>query len=513
MTLAVLPAAAQAPLRVGDIYDANITTPRNYPPSSAREDSAWVYQFTHPDATYIALHFRNFHLGRGDYLVVSDLLGNQSYVMEGSGKMNAGTFWAQHIKGDTVLLELVTTRTGGGGGFTIDQYAAGFLSLGEPPTESICDASDLENATCRSPSTEYDRGRAVARLLIEGSTLCTGWLASANSHLVTNEHCISGPTAALNTDYEFGAEAEACGSFNCQLCYLGTIFSGSSFIQDSPGLDYALVQLNGNPAETFGFLGIDNRTANIGEEIYLVSHPGGRAKEFAYASDKGPTGPTGAGTVLSTSEPSCSGGTLEVGYWNDSEGGSSGSPVLAVSSNRVIALHHCRGNSLSCGEPNRGVPIDQICAEICSFLGPECTVDSDCNDSNPCTLDSCTSSICSHDAIANCCGNGTCETGEDCRTCTDDCISGGDFTFCGDGVCNDLTENCLSCPDDCRGKQKGKSNRYCCGDGDGVGPVDCGDDRCDSGRFTCGRPVPFCCGNETCEGIEDDTTCAIDCLP
>ena len=112
LTLVVLPAAAQTPLQVGDVYDANIPTPSNYPPSSAGKESAWVYEFTHPDATYISLHFTDFHLGRGDYLVVSDALGNQSYLMARRGKMSAGTFWARHIKGDTVRLELVTTTTG-----------------------------------------------------------------------------------------------------------------------------------------------------------------------------------------------------------------------------------------------------------------------------------------------------------------------------------------------------------------------------------------------------------------
>ncbi len=513
LTLAALPASAQEPLRVGDVYDAAIATPRNYPPASAREESAWVHRLTHPGATYIALHFSDFHLGHGDHLVVSDAQGNQAYTLSGRGKMDAGTFWARHIKGDTVRLELVTTRRGGGPGFTIDQYAAGFISLGGPPTEAICNAADFENAICREGSTEYDRGRAVARLLIVGTSLCTGWLASANDHLVTNEHCITNEVAALNTDYEFGAEAPDCTLANCSFCYTGEIFSGAEFIQDDPGLDYALVRLNGNPSNTYGYLSIDARPADIGEEIYLVSHPFGRAKEFSYTSDTGPTGPTGAGVVVSTSEPPCTGSTGEVGYWNDSEGGSSGSPVLAVSSHKVIALHHCRGNTLGCGEPNRGVPIDQICAEICGLLGPECAVNSDCNDGDPCTVDTCANDICSFATLADCCGNGTCEAGEDCRFCPADCISASPATtFCGDGTCDDLNEDCLSCPEDCRGRQKGKQDRrFCCGDGDGENPVDCSDPRCTSGNITCGLAIRFCCGNGVCEGIEDEVSCAIDC--
>jgi hypothetical protein len=515
LTLVVLPAAAQTPLQVGDVYDANIPTPSNYPPSSAGKESAWVYEFTHPDATYISLHFSDFYLGWGDYLVVSDALGNQSYRMGRFGKMRAGTFWAQHIKGDTVRLELVTTTTGGGTGFTIDQYAAGFVSLGEPPTEAICSNADFENAACRRSSTEYDRGRAVARLLIAGARLCTGFLASGNNHLITNEHCITGIFEALNTDYEFDAEAPTCGTANCQLCYPGAIFSGSSFIQDNPELDYALVQLNGNPSATYGYLELENRTASVGEEIYIVGHPYGRAKEFSYASDTGPTGATGAGTVVSTSEPGCLGSSPEVGYWTDTEAGSSGSPVLAVSSQKVIALHHCRGSVLGCGNPNRGVPIDQICDEICGILGlPECAVNGECNDGDSCTLDTCVSGSCSYDPIVGCCGNGTCESNEDCRYCPADCISSdGTSSYCGDGSCDELTENCESCPADCNGRTRGKpSRRFCCGDGGGDGPIDCSDDRCYLSGNTCGAPIPFCCGNDTCEGAEDNLNCAIDCL-
>jgi hypothetical protein len=47
-------------------------------------------------------------------------------------------------------------------------------------------------------------------------------------------------------------------------------------------------------------------------------------------------------------------------------------------------------------------------------------------------------------------------------------------------------EDCLSCPDDCNGDQGGNpGNRYCCGDGDGEGPVGCGDPRCTANGNTC----------------------------
>jgi Ca2+-binding RTX toxin-like protein len=99
------------------------------------------------------------------------------------------------------------------------------------------------------------------------------------------------------------------------------------------------------------------------------------------------------------------------------------------------------------------------------------------------------------DASIPLCGDGTCDTGEDSCSCSEDCgappaietsscndgmdndcdslsdcadpdCAGDQSCSCGnDGMC-DLGEDCLSCPQDCSGKQKGKpSRRYCCGDG------------------------------------------------
>jgi hypothetical protein len=538
--------SAQERLRVGDVFAARIVTPQGYPPGRGdATERVWRHELSHPNATYIAIHFKNFHLGEGDYLKVSDPDGGQTYTMEGTGKMEAGTFWGQHIKGDTAVLELYTTRRGGGPGFMIHEYAAGFVPLA---TERICGPSDFENAVCRAPSVEYDRAQAVARLLIQGVWLCTGWLASANDHFITNEHCITSSAEALNTDYEFGAEAPDCNDFNCQLCWPGAIFSGASFIQDDPGLDYSLIQLDGNPSGTFGFLQIDDRQAIVGEQIYLVSHPAGRAKEFAYNSSEDAGG---LATVQSVTEPTCSGATLEVGYWADTQGGSSGSPVLAVSSQRVIALHHCHNYCDQGGAPNRGVPIDQICAEICSLL--RCTADPECDNLNECTTDVCVGGTCQNTPVADdtpcagglccvgtctvvvCSSHDDCDDSEQCTndtcanpdTCSASCVNtwpvcvGGDGCcppgcdsnndsdcpsgFCGDGVCDGLpVEDCFSCSTDCRCAGGPTCKRGCCGDGSceenenaDKCPVDCG------GGGTC--------GDGTCDASEDKCNCAADC--
>jgi spore coat protein A len=124
---------------------------------------------------------------------------------------------------------------------------------------------------------------------------------------------------------------------------------------------------------------------------------------------------------------------------------------------------------------------------------------------------------------ADCNVNGICEAGEDCVSCADCGTASG--ALCGNGLCEiGDGEDCISCPDDCAGKQKGSASRqYCCGDGDGNGPVsDCGydadgftllDDRCTTGGFYCriAPRVAACCGDMLCEGEETDSSCALDC--
>jgi uncharacterized protein (TIGR03382 family) len=112
------------------------------------------------------------------------------------------------------------------------------------------------------------------------------------------------------------------------------------------------------------------------------------------------------------------------------------------------------------------------------------------------------------------CDNGTCELGEDCNSCSADCISGTGFS-CGNGVCEAGDgEDCVSCDLDCNGQQSGNpANRFCCGDGDGENPLPCSDPVCTSSGYLCTDVPnpPYCCGDLTCEGAETSLNCAVDC--
>ena len=167
--------------------------------------------------------------------------------------------------------------------------------------------------------------------------------------------------------------------------------------------------------------------------------------------------------------------------------------------------------NLCINEPN-----DAFCDNGLFCDGAEsCDVELDCvAGEDPCPDEECdeVNDMCVEPVCNN---NGTCELGEDCYNCPNDCISGGGTSGCGNGVCEPLVgEDCVSCPSDCNGKQVGTPTRqFCCGDGDGTNPVDCSDPRCTEGDYECSDipPDPYCCGDLVCEGAETSYNCAVDC--
>ncbi len=123
---------------------------------------------------------------------------------------------------------------------------------------------------------------------------------------------------------------------------------------------------------------------------------------------------------------------------------------------------------------------------------------------------------------AYCDNDGTCDPGEDCASCANDCaaVSG---ALCGNGLCEAGDgENCLTCPADCASKQTGAaSKQFCCGAPGGTNNIGCGtdvsDNRCidASANLFC-REAPrlrACCGDALCEGAETAASCAVDCDP
>lgn len=340
----------------------------------------WRQEISWPEASYIAPHFQRFDLPAGAYAIVRSPNGERSWRYTGKGKGDLGVtkgFWGLHIPGDTAVLEVYSRTPLAAGAVIVDSFAHGYPAPRweiskesfEAGAEALCGADDSEWAKCYEGTTIYDKSRAVLRLLINGSSACTGWLVGDAGHVLTNEHCVGTSSDAQNTDYEVMAEGSSCTTSCASFgACPGTILATSgTLVKVNASLDYALIQLPVNPTATYGFFQMRNSGAVVDERIYIPGHPSAYGKKLAVRSTHS-SDPSGFCEVYNTNATPCSGGPGDVGYYCDTQGGSSGSPVVGYSDHAVVSLHHCA----NC--PNRGVPITAVISDLGASLPPNSTV-------------------------------------------------------------------------------------------------------------------------------------------
>jgi hypothetical protein len=317
--------------------------------------------------------------------MVSDPAGNEVHTYRSDPRLlklpgdapvtydESGGFWAMSVHGDTAVVTLrsAAERVTGSPeladlssyGFAIDKVARGLTSEDEPPAgpgneESICGGDDKEDAVCYKSDypAEYAKSRPVARLLIGGTNLCTAWRIGPDNRMITNHHCFSRAYEARRTEVWFNYDCTTCGGND-----IGRVSKvvGTDVLATDRGLDYTLFTVsNFDSIKGFGYLELDNRRADRGEEVYIPQHPNGDPKQLAIHSD---SDPRGACRIEDPSYPGYFDGS-DASYRCDTAPGSSGSPVLSRATDKVIALHHFGG----C--PNSGVRADLLYREIADQL-------------------------------------------------------------------------------------------------------------------------------------------------
>ncbi|HIW61761.1 MAG TPA: serine protease [Candidatus Stackebrandtia excrementipullorum] len=318
----------------------------------------------YPDAEYVKVHFSRLDLMPGDYVTVSDPEGDEEYRYE-SGQ----TDWATSISGDTAVVKLhgesgllsgVMSRYG----IEVDKVARGYsaeeladLQQQRQRTESVCGRDDQVDAVCYESSEPqiHDSSASVARLLIDGTTLCTAFRVSEDNRLLTNNHCFDSTASAKSTEVWF--------NYACMTCDGGDVGAvtkvrGAEVLDTDATYDYTLFSVDDfESIEEFGHLTLADRKARPREKLYIPQHPGGAPTQIALDSDAD----RGACRV---DDPTFDGyaSNSDVSYFCDTMFGSSGSPVISRDTHEVIALHHFGG----C--PNSGVRSDIIVERIGSML-------------------------------------------------------------------------------------------------------------------------------------------------
>jgi lysyl endopeptidase len=172
-------------------------------------------------------------------------------------------------------------------------------------------------------SDEYDYAGVVARVeRLDGSPFCTASRVGKNLFL-TNFHC---DHDCSTTQFSMGVEMGK--TVNEKVTYLC-----KELVHKAEEFDYALyrVELAPNAAEIeYPIMTLSAEPVELGQSIFVASHPSGRLKEIDTSDE----------CIISDSVPILTdSGRNTIKHMCDTEGGSSGSPVIDRITGYGIALH------------------------------------------------------------------------------------------------------------------------------------------------------------------------------
>ncbi|AGL21314.1 serine protease [Actinoplanes sp. N902-109] len=337
-------------------------------------------RFAYPRASYVKVHFSRMVLRPGDYLTVSDAAGHESYRYDAPKLVSASkpsARWAMSVTGDTAVVEVhrgggaVAAAVGDRVGVRVDKVAKGFSrsEQAQAPAdqllrpgltgreESVCGGDQSSDAVCYKSAdpVAYTRSQAIARLLINGTELCTGWRIGAKNRMLTNNHCFASSADAYETEVWFNYQCARCGG---HAVFMPTKVWGDKVLTTSRVYDYTLFTIeNFASVQKYGYLTLDTARPVRNQELYVPQHPAGEPTRIA-----GRLGDKAGTCAVSDNAFDGYARNSDISYYCDTAGGSSGSPVLSRRTNKVVALHHFGG----C--PNSGVRGDLIYAKLKSYL-------------------------------------------------------------------------------------------------------------------------------------------------
>jgi lysyl endopeptidase len=336
--------------------------------------------FAYPGASYVKLHFNRMAMLPGDYLTVSNPDGTESHRYDAPGVLNTAAVdkWAMSVTGDTAVLEmhraadpLGVTSLLGSVGVHVDQVARGFSRTEQARVsqerltapgrtgreESVCGSDQTRDAVCYKSAdpVAYTRSKAVARLLINGTELCTGWRVGSKNRMLTNNHCFDNSADAYDTEVWFNYQCAVCGGYDT---FRPTKVWGGRVLATNHVYDFTLFTVEDFAAiKKFGYLTLDTARPAKGQELFVPQHPAGEPTRVA-----GALGDTAGTCAVADNAYDGYATDSDVSYYCDTAGGSSGSPVLSRRTGKVVALHHFGG----C--PNSGVRADLLAARLARYI-------------------------------------------------------------------------------------------------------------------------------------------------
>lgn len=311
----------------------------------------------HPGSAYIQLYFSRIALPKGALIEVSSPDGAQFslYGHHDFAGMQAGKdqfFSPLSISGDSAIIKVI---------YPINHRAltsdAVYLAHYEvPPPKRAHDVAPKGGRVKRSIVGSDERlpsvclealyPRSLSTAAAKTGGYGTAWSVGSGNTMMTNHHVVRNQSALGYGEIWFNYASSNCSPASepqnivkIKPATLITTGSGGS-------TDYTLFSLdpfdyeNAKIKYLFGSYKIKEGVSAIGEPLYIPQHGNGgiMPQRIAYTKAGQACRITSFGANKYTSWYNC-----------DTQGGSSGSPVLSLNSNEVVALHYAGGGSSNVG--------------------------------------------------------------------------------------------------------------------------------------------------------------------
>ncbi len=232
-------------------------------------------------------------------------------------------FWSHEISGNNATVELFTNSVENPDKLKIKIVEIASMVASITP-QSITPPNQLESILNQSNNMKL-LGKSVARLRFIASNgkayVCSAFLVSKDL-LMTNNHCINTESEMRSCLVDFDFDASSSPTTDRRLREL---------VITNQALDFSLVRLTNAVDTERSFLKLANRPQTARQTLIIIQHPGGKPKFISR-------------TDCSVVAPQVKGVTEQLTDFNhtcDTEGGSSGSPVLDNAADfNVVGLHH-----------------------------------------------------------------------------------------------------------------------------------------------------------------------------
>ena len=324
-------------------------------------DRLWRLSISAPGALGMTLLYSDFYLPEGSRLhLINPASGDVAGAFTSRNNTKTGLFATRILRGDETVLEYYEpAAVRGRGRLQIGQVGHAYRFMGEL-LKGLGDSGNCQvNVNCGEGTDWQDEKRGVARITVNGNSLCTGSLLNnaaqdGTPYFLTADHCVGGRDAITNPDastWVFYWDYERPGCANSGTPPTRTS-AGATLISNNGESDVALFELTENPNVSYNvyFNGF-SAAANLTQNGVGIHHPAGDAKKIA-THTMVPVSMSFDGTTPGN------GSFLEV-FWDPTtnghsvtEGGSSGSPIFSTNGKYVVGQLF-GGSSLNCSDPAR----------------------------------------------------------------------------------------------------------------------------------------------------------------